>query len=239
MNMSRKKVLLPRQFEQLCQARVLRNGKKPSAFIDCDGVLRDTFRYGIKMYEEYYDVSLSPAELEIKNYRMSKIVPADIFSEFFPEKGIGKHTQEVFENAPLLEDDIHSSLEKLSQTHDLYLVSAQLEGWEHFTVNFLDKHNLSHHFKEIYFAPLVGSHGLKEQVYRSVGFNKMSFVIEDSPENLLDAKNIFLRAIAYEQSYNKIWVGERTASLKKLVSCIDECGYLPPLNNSKQLYWQK
>ncbi|MFP4523523.1 MAG: hypothetical protein ACLFNM_03190 [Candidatus Woesearchaeota archaeon] len=232
------KVLLPRKLKDLQMAKSKRVGKKPSAFIDCDGVLRNTFPHVISIFMREYTYSRFSSKIQQFDYDLKSVIPDPVFCEFFPEKGVGKHTQEVFEDAPLIESDISSTLEQLSQTHDLYLVTAQKKEWQSFTLSFLKNNHIESFFSAIYFAPLLGNHGLKKDIYHKVGFDKNSFVIEDSPQNLLDAKNEYLRAIAFDQKYNTVWSGERITSLKDVVNNLTSDGVVKAFPSSMNHYWK-
>jgi hypothetical protein len=202
--------------------------QKPSAFIDCDGVLRNSFLQSLHVYKKHYDPTfivnleyLTTYSFKGLFFKNNSLKCGDTFiSELFGygDGVCGIHSKEVFEDAPLIETNIKNYLSALKKTHNLFLISAQNEGCELYTVEFLKKNSLEECFSGIYFSFLKEHHTSKNEICQEIGISKESFIVEDSVDNLKQADSIGLRAICFNQPYNKEWDKERIYSFKDLLS---------------------
>lgn len=165
--------------------------------LDVDGVIRDCTTPLLKIYNKLSDDNVKYEQLSDWNYDVN-FKNGHRYSDLFLA-----HPKEIFENAPLYEENIVDILNTIK--HNGYLIhitTHQYHGLEKYTVNWLHKNNIPYDYMSFVKD--------KTLVYGDV-------MIEDALHNLEASKKIGEQTICVDRPWNQEWVGPRIKKLEELI----------------------
>lgn len=177
---------------------------KKTLLLDVDGVLRNTVDPVLKIYKRDFDIHSHAEHDDVKTYSMQSVCPrvSDLAVKFFYP---GKYAKEIFSTGKPYEKNISSTIKKISKKFNIHIVTHQYMGNESITIDWLIKH-------DIYYDNITFSSD--KTVVRG------DYIIDDKTSNLIDInlKCHGVIPIAYDQPWNKDWIGKRIKTLDQFIN---------------------
>lgn len=155
--------------------------------IDIDGTITDAY-YWIHLANKYFNKHIK--EEDVTSYEMHEVfnIEKEEYMKFY-----NNYIREIHETATLKED-VKPILDKLSETNNLYFVTARDKRVEDITINFLKDNNIP--YNDIF---LLGKHYKVDQAIEL----DCDIFIEDNYNNAIQLSKAGFNVILIDTYYNR------------------------------------